>query len=209
MIARAVATESGLNFIAVKGPELFSKWVGESEKAVRQVFQRARAAAPAIIFFDEIDALAVARNSGSSSVADRVLAQLLTEMDGVERLCDVLIVAATNRPDMIDKALLRPGRIDRMIYVPLPSDETRREIFQIRFRSMPVASDVSVDQLVSVSQGFSGAEVVALCQEAALCAMHEDISVERVSMSHFQQALKTITPQTKPSTIASYELYAT
>jgi AAA family ATPase len=208
MIARALATESGLNFIAVKGPELFSKWVGDSERAVRQVFQRARQAAPSIVFFDEIDALAVQRKNEGSSVADRVLAQLLTEMDGVEMLKDVLIVAATNRPDMIDKALLRPGRIDRMIYVPLPSDETRKEIFQINFRKTLVASDVCLEQLVSETQGFSGAEVVALCQEAALCAMHENISVEKVSFRHFQQALKTISPQMQPSTVASYERYS-
>ncbi|XP_064390152.1 ATPase family gene 2 protein homolog A-like [Halichondria panicea] len=207
MVARALATESGLNFIAVKGPELFSKWVGDSERAVRQVFSRARAAAPAIIFFDEIDALAVQRKSEGSSVADRVLAQLLTEMDGVESLSDVLVVAATNRPDMIDKALLRPGRIDRMIYVPLPDDNTRRQILNIQFRKMPVAEDVRVDSLVAHTEGYSGAEIVSLCQEAALCAMHEDITCSLVSHKHFMEAFDAVQPQTDKTTIEFYEKY--
>ncbi|XP_041358631.1 ATPase family protein 2 homolog isoform X2 [Gigantopelta aegis] len=167
MIAKALATESGLNFIAVKGPELFSKWVGESEKAVREVFKKARAAAPAIIFFDEIDALAVERgsSSGGSNVADRVLAQLLTEMDGVEQLSDVTIVAATNRPDMIDQALMRPGRIDRIVYVPLPDFETRQEIFQLLFKKMPIGPSVNLQLLATNTERYSGAEVTAVCHE--------------------------------------------
>jgi AAA family ATPase len=208
MIARALATESRLNFIAVKGPELFSKYVGDSERAVRQVFFRARAAAPSIVFFDEIDALAVHRKSdGGSSVADRVLAQLLTEMDGVEHLSDVLVVAATNRPDMIDKALLRPGRIDRLVYVPLPDSNTRREIFNIQFRSTPIADDVDVDGLVGRTAGYSGAEIVSVCQEAALSALHDSIRTEEVKQSHFENALETVHPQTESSTVRFYESY--
>ncbi|KFQ25924.1 Spermatogenesis-associated protein 5, partial [Merops nubicus] len=161
MIAKALAHESGLNFLAVKGPELMNKYVGESERAVREIFRKARAVSPSILFFDEIDALAVERgnSSGAGNVADRVLAQLLTEMDGIEQLKDVTILAATNRPDMIDKALLRPGRIDRMIYVPLPDAATREEIFKLHFRSMPVSDDVCLAELVQHTQKYSGAEV--------------------------------------------------
>ncbi|NXS37511.1 SPAT5 protein, partial [Pomatostomus ruficeps] len=160
MIAKALAHESGLNFLAVKGPELMNKYVGESERAVREIFRKARAVSPSILFFDEIDALAVERgnSSGAGNVADRVLAQLLTEMDGIEQLKDVTILAATNRPDMIDKALLRPGRIDRIIYVPLPDAATRREIFKLHFQSMPVSEEVCVAELVERTQKYSGAE---------------------------------------------------
>ncbi|NWZ66257.1 SPAT5 protein, partial [Acrocephalus arundinaceus] len=161
MIAKALAHESGLNFLAVKGPELMSKYVGESERAVREIFRKARAVSPSLLFFDEIDALAVERgnSSGAGNVADRVLAQLLTEMDGIEQLKDVTILAATNRPDMIDKALLRPGRIDRIIYVPLPDAATRKEIFKLHFQSMPVSNDVCLAELVEHTQKYSGAEV--------------------------------------------------
>uniref|UniRef100_A0A8C3C0Y8 Spermatogenesis associated 5 n=1 Tax=Cairina moschata TaxID=8855 RepID=A0A8C3C0Y8_CAIMO len=160
MIAKALAHESGLNFLAVKGPELMNKYVGESERAVREIFRKARAVSPSILFFDEIDALAVERgsSSGAGNVADRVLAQLLTEMDGIEQLKDVTILAATNRPDMIDKALLRPGRIDRIIYVPLPDAATREEIFKLNFRSMPVSEDVCLVELVQHTHRYSGAE---------------------------------------------------
>ncbi|NXD12803.1 SPAT5 protein, partial [Nothocercus nigrocapillus] len=161
MIAKALAHESGLNFLAVKGPELMNKYVGESERAVREIFRKARAVSPSILFFDEIDALAVERgsSSGAGNVADRVLAQLLTEMDGIEQLKDVTILAATNRPDMIDKALLRPGRIDRIIYVPLPDEATRTEIFKLHFRSMPVSDEVCLAELVEHTEKYSGAEV--------------------------------------------------
>ncbi|XP_064366739.1 ATPase family gene 2 protein homolog A isoform X4 [Dromaius novaehollandiae] len=160
MIAKALAHESGLNFLAVKGPELMNKYVGESERAVREIFRKARAVSPSILFFDEIDALAVERgsSSGAGNVADRVLAQLLTEMDGIEQLKDVTILAATNRPDMIDKALLRPGRIDRIIYVPLPDAATRGEIFKLHFQSMPVSDEVCLAELVQLTQKYSGAE---------------------------------------------------
>ncbi|NXI98915.1 SPAT5 protein, partial [Psophia crepitans] len=160
MIAKALAHESGLNFLAVKGPELMNKYVGESERAVREIFRKARAVSPSILFFDEIDALAVERgnSSGAGNVANRVLAQLLTEMDGIEQLKDVTILAATNRPDMIDKALLRPGRIDRIIYVPLPDAATRGEIFKLHFQSMPVSDEVCLAELVQHTEKYSGAE---------------------------------------------------
>ncbi|XP_041614912.1 ATPase family protein 2 homolog isoform X3 [Vulpes lagopus] len=161
MIAKALANESGLNFLAIKGPELMNKYVGESERAVREIFRKARAVSPSIIFFDELDALAIERgsSSGAGNVADRVLAQLLTEMDGIEQLKDVTILAATNRPDRIDKALMRPGRIDRIIYVPLPDAATRREILNLQFHSMPISNDVNLDELIFQTDTYSGAEV--------------------------------------------------
>ncbi|XP_034546684.1 ATPase family protein 2 homolog [Notolabrus celidotus] len=209
MIAKALANESGLNFLAVKGPELLSKYVGESERAVREVFRKARAVAPSIVFFDEIDALAGERgsSSGSGGVGDRVLAQLLTEMDGIEQLQDVTVLAATNRPDMIDKALMRPGRLDRIVYVPLPDAPTRSEIFSLQFRNMPVAQDVSVDELVSKTNKYSGAEITAVCREAALLALQEDIKAQHVQARHFESALNAVKPRIPDSLIQSYISY--
>ncbi|XP_005994768.1 ATPase family gene 2 protein homolog A isoform X2 [Latimeria chalumnae] len=209
MIAKALANESGLNFLAVKGPELLSKYVGESERAVREIFRKARAVSPSILFFDEIDALAVERgsSSGAGNVADRVLAQLLTEMDGIEQLRDVTILAATNRPDMIDKALMRPGRLDRIIYVPLPDAATRREIFRLQFRSMPISDDVCLDELVERSKKYSGAEVTALCGEAALLALQEDIQAQSIMGRHFEQAFAVVTPRIPEKLIQFYANY--
>ncbi|XP_067039753.1 ATPase family gene 2 protein homolog A-like isoform X2 [Acropora muricata] len=210
LIARALATESGLNFLAVKGPELFSKWVGESERAVRQVFHKARAAAPSIIFFDEIDALASRRGSGDdgvSNVSDRVLTQLLTELDGVETLQDVVTVAATNRPDMIDRALLRPGRIDRILYVPLPDSDARKEIFQIHLANTPVGNDVVIEELAEKTEMFSGAEITALCREAALAALEENIESTEVRGRHFDAAFKVVKPRTSSHLIELYRKY--
>ncbi|XP_058504928.1 ATPase family gene 2 protein homolog A [Solea solea] len=209
MIAKALAHESGLNFLAIKGPELLSKYVGESERAVREVFRKARAVAPSIVFFDEIDALAGERgsSSGSAGVGDRVLAQLLTEMDGIEQLQDVTVLAATNRPDMIDKALMRPGRLDRIIYVPLPDAPTRREIFSLQFSNMPVAKHVCVDELVTRTEKYSGAEITAVCREAALLALQDDIKAQHVHARHFESALNTVKPRIPDSLIHSYITY--
>ncbi|KAJ2809691.1 AAA+-type ATPase [Coemansia furcata] len=201
LTAKALATEAGLNFIAVRGPELFSKWVGESEKAVREVFRKARAAAPAIVFFDEIDALTVKRGAAGdgTSVADRVLSQLLTELDGIEPLVNVTVVAATNRPDVIDAGILRPDRIDRLIYVGPPDTSTRAEIFRIQLRRITCANSVDADTLATQTDGFSGAEVVSLCQEAAIEAMTEDPDAECVELRHFERCLagfkRRITPE--------------
>lgn len=209
MIAKALAHESGLNFLAVKGPELMNKYVGESERAVREIFRKARAVSPSILFFDEIDALAVERgnSSGAGNVADRVLAQLLTEMDGIEQLKDVTILAATNRPDMIDKALLRPGRIDRIIYVPLPDAATRQEIFKLHFQSMPVSDDVCLAELVEHTQKYSGAEITAVCREAALLALQEDIHAKSITGRHFRSALTVVSPRIPDSLIQFYADY--
>lgn len=213
MIAQALATESGLNFLAVKGPELFSKWVGESERAIREIFRKARQAAPAIIFFDEIDAIAVkrSRDSSGSGVGDRVLTQLLTELDGIEALVNICVIAATNRPEIIDPALLRPGRLDRIIYVTLPDSNARRDVIQIRFRNMKIEDEVKngIDELVNMSEGYSGAELVAVCNEAALFAMQENINISAVAWRHFKQSFATVRPRTTQEMLKSFQKFST
>nr|WP_321352097.1 CDC48 family AAA ATPase [uncultured Methanoregula sp.] len=180
LLAKAVANESECNFIAVKGPELLSKWVGESEKGVREIFRKARQASPSIIFFDEIDALVPKRGSyqGSSHVTESVVSQILTELDGMEELKDVTILAATNRPDMLDDALLRPGRLERHIYVPAPDEESRKKIFEVYLGGETgniLAKDVDIDSLVKQTEGYVGADIEALAREAKMAAMREFI----------------------------------
>lgn len=209
MIAKALATESKLNFLSIKGPELFSMWVGESERAVRNLFHKARQVAPSIIFFDEIDAIGSERSASASgsSVKERVLTQLLTEMDGVNELTNVTIVAATNRPDLIDKAIMRPGRLDRIVYVRLPDEKTRQAIFQIKLSKMPLGDDVSIDNLVAATDGYSGAEIQAICQEAALYALEDDFNTKTIGWKFFQKALKSVQPRTSPELLKIYDDY--
>lgn len=204
MIAKALANESGLNFLSIKGPELFSKWVGESEKAVRELFRRARSVAPSIVFFDEIDALGGARGEGGSKVGERVLAQLLTEMDGVESLVGVTVLAATNRPDMMDRALLRPGRLDRVIYVPLPDLETRKQVLRIHSARVPVAG-LNTAELAARTEGYSGAELAAVCNEAALAALEEFSDANFVTEKHFNKALLVIKPRIQDDLLRIYD----
>lgn len=196
MLARAVATESEANFISIKGPEVLSKWVGESEKAIREVFRRARHAAPAIIFFDEIDAVAPARGSGGgdSHVTERVISQFLTEIDGIQSLKDIVVLAATNRPDLLDPAMLRPGRFDRHILVPSPDEKARKQIFEIYTENMPTAKDVDLDELVKLSQNFAGSDIAACCREAALAALEENMKSTKISRKHFIKALQEVPP---------------
>ncbi len=180
LLAKAVANESECNFIAVKGPELLSKWVGESEKGVREIFRKARQASPSIIFFDEIDALVPKRGTfqGSSHVTESVVSQILTELDGMEELKNVTILAATNRPDMLDDALLRPGRLERHIYVPAPDEESRKKIFEVYLGGETgniLAKDVGVDALVKQTEGYVGADIEALVREAKMAAMRDFI----------------------------------
>ncbi|BGP01307.1 ATPase family gene 2 protein [Rhodotorula toruloides] len=207
LIAKALATEGGLNFIAVKGPEVFNKYVGESERAIREIFRKARAAAPSIVFLDEIDALAPARGSDESSgpTGDRVLMSLLTEMDGIEELNGVVVLAATNRPDVIDPALMRPGRLDRILYVSPPDLEARKQIFRLNFAKMAVNEDVSVDELAELTDGCSGAECASICQDAALSAMNEDMNTPNVRREHFVTAAKTVRRRITPEVIQEYE----
>ncbi|ODV91911.1 hypothetical protein CANCADRAFT_30202 [Tortispora caseinolytica NRRL Y-17796] len=188
LVAKALATEAGLNFFAVKGPELFNKFVGESEKSVRDLFRKARAVRPSIIFFDEIDAMASSRETHSSG-ADRILTTLLNEMDGIESLDGVVVLAASNRPEVIDSALLRPGRIDRLVYVSPPDREARTKIFEITLAKMSVADDVTAERLADKADRMSGAEIVAACQEAGLQAMNENIDALCIEWRHFESAL--------------------
>lgn len=208
LLAKAVATESQANFISVKGPEFLSKWVGESERAVRETFRKARQAAPCVIFFDEIDAIAPARGSiGDSHVTERVISQILTELDGLEELRDVTVIAATNRPDIIDPALLRPGRFDRLIYIPPPDKEARKEIFRIHTRKKPLAKDVSIDELAEKTDGYTGADIAAVCNEAVMAAIREYINEGKfdkeklknlkIHKRHFEEALKVVKPISK------------
>ena len=206
LIAKAVATESEVNFISVKGPELLSKWVGESERGVREVFRKARQAAPCIVFFDEIDSIVPPRGRGlGSNVTERVVSQILTELDGLDSLKDVVVVAATNRPDMVDPALMRPGRIDRILYIPNPDKEAREAILAIHTRGMPLAEEIDMDKLAEQMENYSGADIAATCQAASQIAIHEHLekysdpeeAMEqkdelKVEMEHFRQAFNKV-----------------
>jgi transitional endoplasmic reticulum ATPase len=219
LLAKAVANESKSNFIPVKGPELLSKWVGESEKGVRKIFKRARQVSPAIIFFDEIDSLAPKRgsNSSESNVTERVVNQILTEMDGLEDMEDVVLLAATNRPDIIDSALLRPGRFDRIILAPVPSEETRESIFKVHTKKMPLDfesldekevkkykkefegkgkkdKDIFCKILATKTEGYVGADIEGVCREAAMLALRDDINTKKISMKYFEKALEKVPP---------------
>ena len=212
LIAKAAAHESEANFISIKGPELLSKWVGESEKGVREVFRKARGAAPCIVFFDEIDAIAPTRGgAGSDShVTERLISQLLTELDGLEILTNVVIIAATNRPDIIDPALLRPGRFDRLLYVPPPDKQSRVHVLKIHTKKKPLADDVKIDVLADQTEGYTGADIAALASAAVMLALREHVAkykdpkeAERtkeelkIHMSHFEEAMKKIRPLSK------------
>jgi transitional endoplasmic reticulum ATPase len=209
LMAKAAANESEANFISIKGPELLSKWVGESEKGVREIFRKARQAAPCIIFFDEVDAIAPARGGdfGNSHVTERVISQMLTELDGLEVLTNVVVIAATNRPDIIDSALLRPGRFDRLLYVPPPDYESRKQIIRIHTKKKPLAEDTNIDNLATKMDGYTGADIAAVASAAVMLALREHISKYgkpqeaeehakelKIHMRHFEEAMKKIRP---------------
>ena len=210
LLAKAVATESGANFIAVRGPEILSKWVGESERAIRKIFERARQVAPAIIFFDEIDSIVPARGyrHDTSGVTDRIVNQMLTEMDGIQPLTNVVVIGATNRPDIIDPALLRPGRFDRIIYVPPPDKEARKQIFRVHTRRVPLADDVDLDRLAELTEGYSGADIEAVVREAVMIKLREKLEPGEVEMRHFLEALKRVPPSLTPEDVKRYESLA-
>jgi len=208
LLAKAIANEAQSNFISIKGPELLNKYVGESEKGVREVFEKARSNAPTVVFFDEIDSIAGERgqHSGDSGVGERVVSQLLTELDGLENLEDVVVIATTNRPDLIDPALLRPGRLDRHVHVPVPDEEGRRNIFEVHTRDKPLADEVDLDDLAAQTEGYVGADIEAVCREASMAASREFIdSVDpddvddsvgnvRITSEHFEAALDEVSP---------------
>src|SRR5881398_539989 len=209
MLARAVATESEANFISIKGPELFSKWVGESEKVIREVFRKGRTAAPSIIFFDELDSIAPVRGSGigDNQVTERIVSQFLTELDGLVELRNVVIIAATNRPDIVDPALLRPGRFDRLLYVPPPGLEARKQIFRIHTKKTPLAEDVKPDELARKTEGYTGADIANICNTAVMLSIKEHIGKAKdpedakkrakglkVAKRHYDEAMQKVKP---------------
>ena len=219
LMAKAVANEAQSNFISIKGPELLNKYVGESENGVREVFEKARSNAPTVVFFDEIDSIAGERGQrmGDSGVGERVVSQLLTELDGLEELEDVVVVATTNRPDLIDSALLRPGRLDRHVHVPVPDEGARRAIFAVHTEHKPLADDVDLDELARRTDGYVGADIEAVCREASMAATREfinSVSPEDtgtsvgnvlVTMDHFEQALGEVRASVDEETRDRYE----
>jgi len=204
LLARAVATEAGANFISIKGPEIFSKWVGESEKHIRDIFRRARQVAPAIIFFDEIDALAPLRGlEAGTRVSENIVSQILTEMSGLEDMHNVVVIAATNRPDILDPALLRPGRFDRQVLVPAPDEEARLEILKIHTKKMPLKG-VDLKPIAKDTEGYSGADLEALVREAGLNALRKDFKSRTVGRKEFEEALKRVKPSVTPELVKFY-----
>jgi transitional endoplasmic reticulum ATPase len=207
LLAKAIASETNVNFISIKGPELLSKYVGESEKAVRDIFRKARQAAPCIIFFDEIDALVPSRSAGGSDshTSERVLSQFLTELDGVEELRGVLVLGATNRLDMLDPAIIRPGRFDEIVEIPLPDEASRADIFRIQLRNKPLGVEVGVQDLAARTDGCSGADISSLCHQAALRAIrravhagegpvgsHIKVSIEAADLEAAMQNIRAV-----------------
>ncbi|MDZ7730176.1 MAG: CDC48 family AAA ATPase [Natrialbaceae archaeon] len=219
LLAKAVANEAQSNFISIKGPELLNKFVGESEKGVREVFEKARSNAPTVDLFDEIDSIASERGqrTGDSGVSERMVSQLLTELDGLEELEDVVVVATTNRPDLIDAALLRPGRLDRHVHVPVPDEDGRRKIFEVHTRDKPLADNVDLGWLASETDGFVGADIEAVCREASMAAsrefihsvdpseMSESVGNVRISREHFELALEEVGPSVTADVRERYE----
>jgi transitional endoplasmic reticulum ATPase len=206
LLAKAVATESEANFIQIKGPSLLSMWVGKSEEGVRKIFERARQVAPCIVFFDEIDSLAGrrGRDLGSSGVTERVLNQILAEMDGIEELNEIVVIGATNRPDMLDPAILRPGRFDRLIKVMPPTKEGRQSIFKVHTKNMPLNKDISLPLLAERTEGYTGADIEAVCREAAMLALREDLNSKEVKRKHFDMAMKKFGPSVTVDDVKRY-----
>jgi transitional endoplasmic reticulum ATPase len=207
MLAKAIANESDANFITAKGSDLLSKWYGESEKHIAEVFKRARQVAPAIVFLDELDALAPVRGAaaGEPQVTERIVNQLLSEMDGLEELRGVLVIGATNRPDIIDPALIRPGRFDELIIVPVPDKSTRKKIFQVHTRKMALDEDIDIDTLVELTGEYTGADIAAVCKKAGKFALRENMDCECVSQKHFIAAVEDTGPSVTPDTMKYYE----
>ena len=208
MLAKAVANESEANFITVKGSALLSKWYGESEKRVEEIFRKARQVAPSIIFLDELDALVPIRGGamGEPHATERIVNQLLNEMDGLEELHGVVVIGATNRPDIIDPALLRPGRFDELILAPVPDQESRRKIFEVHLKKAPLADDIDIDELISQTDQYTGADIAAVVRKAGRFALREDMEAKKISQSHFLAALQEIGPSVTPDTMKYYSL---
>jgi len=205
LLAKAIANESKANFISIKGPEVLSKWVGESEKAVREIFKKAKQTTPSIVFLDELDAIAQRRGLGSDShVIERIVNQMLTSIDGLETMEGVVVIAATNRPDMIDPGLLRTGRFDRLIQIPAPNEEERVRIFKVHTKDMPL-KNVSMEDLAKRTEGYSGADIEGVCREAGILALRENMDAELITIKHFNAALEIIQPSLDEATINYYD----
>jgi transitional endoplasmic reticulum ATPase len=209
LLAKAIATESEANFISIKGPEVLSKWVGESEKAVREIFKKAKQTAPTVVFLDEIDSLAPMRGShgGDSGVSERIVNQLLTSMDGLESMEGVVVIGATNRPDILDTGLLRAGRFDRIILVSAPDKGARLQILKIHTKDMPL-ENVDLEELARKTDGFVGADLEALCTEAAIIALRENMQSKKVTMNHFESACSKLRPSVTKDTLEYYKRIA-
>ncbi|WP_455140201.1 CDC48 family AAA ATPase [Candidatus Hodarchaeum mangrovi] len=207
LLAKAVATESQANFIAVRGPELLSKWVGESEKAVREVFRKAKQASPSIIFLDELDSIAPRRGAftGGSHVTESVVNQILSLLDGLENLSDVVVLAASNRPDMIDPALLRPGRFDRLLLVPPPDENSRMKILQIHTKGMKLSPNVDLANFAHKLEGYVGSDIEAICREAVMIALREDLKTQKIESRHFEDAMKSVHPSSNEKIMREFE----
>ena len=206
LLAKAVAGESNANFISIKGPEVMSKWVGESEKAVRELFKKARQVAPTIVFLDELDSIAPPRGTDvGSHVTDSVVNQLLTSIDGLESMEGVVVIGATNRPDIIDPGLLRPGRFDRLVLIRSPDKKARLQIFKIHTKSIPLDKDVNLEELSEITENYSGADIEALCREAAMLAIRENEEAKKVKKSHFEKAMETVRSSITPNMMKFYE----
>jgi len=210
LLAKAIATESKSNFISIKGPEIFSKWVGESEKAVREIFRKARQAAPSIIYFDEIDAISSGRGEyAGTQVYASIVNQILVEMDGIENRKGIITIASTNRPDIVDPAFLRPGRFDRLIYVDAPDFESRLRILEVHSKDMPLDSKVSLKHVAQITEGYSGADLENVCREAGMQAIRENMEeFEKVENKHFEFALNKIRSTLPNEIIQRYEAMA-
>jgi transitional endoplasmic reticulum ATPase len=206
LIAKAVANETNANFISVRGPQLLSKWVGESEKAIRQTFRKARQVSPTVVFFDELDSLAPSRGQEmGNNVSERVVNQLLTELDGLEDMGDVMVIGATNRPDMIDPALIRSGRFDRLVLVGEPTEEGREEILKIHTGDSPLAPDVSLREISEITEGYVGSDLESIAREAAIEALREDNDADEIEMRHFRKALESVRPTITDDLMDYYE----
>jgi transitional endoplasmic reticulum ATPase len=206
LMAKAVANETNANFISVRGPQLLSKWVGESEKAIRQTFRKARQVSPTVIFFDELDSLAPSRSQEmGSNVSERVVNQLLTELDGLEEKGDVMVIGATNRPDMIDPALIRSGRFDRLVMIGQPDEEGREQILKIHTDDTPLSPDVSLRELAEITDGYVGSDLESIAREAAIEALREDDDATEVGMNHFRQAMDNVRPTITDDLLDYYE----
>jgi transitional endoplasmic reticulum ATPase len=205
LLAKAVANETEANFINIKGPELINAWLGKTEEGIRKIFKRARQTAPCIIFFDEIDSLAVRRSMDSrSEIWNTIINTLLTEMDGLEELKGVLVIGATNRPDMLDPAILRPGRFDRLVLIPVPDVDGRISIFKIHTKNMPVDETININQLAKETEGYTGADIESLCREAGMLALREDKNAKLIKLKHFEMAMQKIPPSVTKQQASMY-----